>query len=138
MTGKFNPFLQVLQGHPSVLARPEPAYLPATPGELGQAYHRLSLRDVQLSFAGYQPAGHSVHRAIAGLSPGDPLQVRTDRAPWELLNMDGKTVGRLARSFKVPVSAGEVSATARQSPPGTERSRMVNTKTGSRASGGKW
>ena len=111
-TGKSNPFLQVLHGHRSVLVRPEPEYFPVTPRELGQAYHRLSLRDVQLSFAGYQPAGHPVHQAIAGLSPGDPLQVRTDRSPWELLNMDGTTVGRLARSFKVPVAAGEVSATA--------------------------
>ena len=110
-TGKSNPFLQVLHGHPSVLIRPEPEYFPDAPRELEQTYYRLSLRDVQLSLAGYQPAGHPVHRAIAGLSPGDLLQVRTDRSPWELLTMDGATVGRLARSFKVPVAAGEVSAT---------------------------
>ena len=109
---KSNPFLQLLHGHPSVLVRPELEDFPAAPRVLGQAYHRLNLRDVQLSFAGYQPVGHPVHQAIAGLSPGDLLQVRTDRSPWELLTMDGATVGRLARSYKVPVAAGEVSATA--------------------------
>ena len=111
-TGNSNPFFHPLQGHPSVLVRTEPEYFPATPGELGQTYHRLSLRDVQLSFAGYRPADHTVHRAIAQLSPGDPLQVRTDRNPWEILTMDGITVGRVAQSFKRPVAAGNVSATA--------------------------
>ena len=111
-SGNSNPFLRILGVHPSVLVRPEPEYITPAAPDLGQAYHRLSLGDVQLSFAGYRPPGHPVHRAIAGLSPGDPLQVRTDRTPWELATLDGITVGRLAQSFKAPVATGKVSATA--------------------------
>ena len=78
---------------------------------MGQAYHRLSLRDVQLSFAGYRPQGDPVHHAIAGLSPGDPLRVMTDQTPWGLATVDGIEVGRLAQGFKAPAGTGEVSAT---------------------------
>ena len=70
--GDSNPFLRLLRSHPSVLVRQEPARIPAAPVEMRQAYHRLSLRDVQLSFAGYRPPDHPVHRAIAGLSAGAP------------------------------------------------------------------
>ncbi len=109
-TGDSNPFLRVLRDHPSALVRPEPERVAPAPPELGRAYHRLSLRDVQLSFAGYRPTEHPVHRAITQLSPGDPLLVRTDRSPWELATVDGVTVGRLAQAFKVPAEAGDVSA----------------------------
>ena len=78
---------------------------------MGHTYHRLSLRDVQISFAGYRPPDHPVPRAIAGLSSGDPLRVRTDRRPWELTTNEGVTVGRLSQRFKVPAGTGEVSAT---------------------------
>ena len=110
--GNSNPFLQALLGHPSVLIRQEQGQNLSDSLEMEQAFHRLSLSDVQLSFAGYRPPDHPVHRAIAGLSPGDPLQVRTNRTPWELATMDGITVGKLARGFKVPVETGEVTATA--------------------------
>ena len=110
-TGDANPFLKLLGGHPSVLVRQEPGRVPSPLEEAGQAYHRLSLRDVQLSFAGYRPPGHPVHRAIAGLSPGDSLWVMTDRTPWALATVDGIEVGRLAQGFGVPAESGEVSAT---------------------------
>ena len=110
-TGDSNPFLRILHDHSSVLVRPEPEFMAPAPPELGWAYHRLSLRDVQLSFAGYRPPGHPVHRAIAGLSPGDLLQIRTDRSPWELATVDGFPVGRLAQGYRVPAETGDVSAT---------------------------
>ena len=86
--GNSNPFLRLLRSHPSVLVRQEPDRIPPAPVEMRQAYQRLSLRDVQLSFAGYKPPDHPVHRAIAGLSAGAPLRVRTDRNPWELTTVD--------------------------------------------------
>ena len=110
-TGDSNPFLGTLRSHPSVLVRQEPDRVPPASVEMGQAYHRLSLRDVQLSFAGYRPQGDPVHHAIAGLSPGDPLRVMTDRTPWGLATVDGIEVGRLAQGFKAPAGTGEVSAT---------------------------
>ena len=106
-----NPFLKVLQGHPSVLTRQESEHLPPIPQGARRSYHRLSLRDVQLSFAGYRPAGHPIHAAIASLSSGDLLKVRTDRTPWELTTIEGTTVGRLAQGFKTPPEVGGVSAT---------------------------
>lgn len=67
---------------------------------------------MQSSFAAYRPPDHPVHRAIAGLAPGDPLQVRTNRTPWELVTTDGITVGRLTRAFKAPAETEDVTATA--------------------------
>ena len=109
--GDSNPFLRLLSSHPSVLVRQEPDRIPPALVEMRQAYQRLSLRDVRLSFAGYRPPDHPVHSAIAGLSAGAPLQVRTDRNPWELTTVDGISVGQLAQGFKAPAEAGGVSAT---------------------------
>ena len=110
-TGANNPFLDALANNPSVLVRPQPGGLPPAPPEMERSYHRLSLRDVQLSFPGYRHPRHPIHQAIARLSPGDPLQVRTDKTPWELVDARGTTVGRLSRSYETPGNPGGVSAT---------------------------
>ena len=86
----------------SVLRRRDPVKLPPAAPELARRYRRLSLRDVFLSFAGYQRPSAPVHRAIAGLSPGDLLQARVRSNRWELLNRDGMVVGRLAGDFEAP------------------------------------
>ena len=90
-----------LVDHPSVLQR-EPIPLPPAPPELHRRYVRLNLRDTFLSFAGYRDPNHRVHRAIAALSPGDPLQVRERSPRWELIDGDGIVVGQLASSFQPP------------------------------------
>ena len=97
-----NPIHDTLMGSPSVMRRGELAELPAPPPELSRNYRRLSLRDVFLSFAGYRPAGHPVHRAIAELSPGDLVRVRVESNRWELLDRSGTVVGRLAGGFEAP------------------------------------
>ena len=86
----------------SVLRRQESVKLPPPAPELSRRYRRLSLREVFLSFSGYRPAGHPAHRAIAALSPGDPLQVRVGSNRWELLDRSGTVVGQLAGSFEAP------------------------------------
>ena len=68
-----HPFRDFLQGIPSVLHPDGPAHFPSAPPELSRRYRSLSLRDVFLSFAGYRPQSHSVHNAIANLSPGELL-----------------------------------------------------------------
>ena len=117
--------LDELQGNRSVLQRdaerpglvrePEvPAYTgrsnpnlysgglqPETP-KLSRQYRWPSLRDVNLGFAGRRHDGHPVHRAIADLSPGDPLEARVESGRWELLNHSGTVVGRLAKGFDPP------------------------------------
>ena len=111
-TRNSNPFLQDLVDHASVLVRPGLEHIPPAPHQVSRSYLRLSLRDVQLSFAGYRSPNHPIHKAIAGLSAGDPLNVNTDRSPWEVSTSEGITVGRLAQAFGPPPETGDVSATA--------------------------
>ena len=96
---------------PSVLKRHPLVNLPTPPPELARRYRRLSLRDVFLSYAGYRPSKHPVHRAIAALRPGDPLQVRTNGNRWQLLDSSGIEVGQLAGSFEPPEGMRCTSAT---------------------------
>ena len=91
-----------LVDHRSALHRPDSVNLPPASPELNRRYRRLSLRDVFLSFAGYRPPGHPVHRAIAALSPGDTLQLRVGSRRWELLDSNGTVVGQLASGFEPP------------------------------------
>ncbi len=100
----------VLRDHPSVLYRPPVALPPPTP-EMTTRYQRLSLRDVDLSFAGRQPANHPMQRAITALLPDDPLRVRTTQQPWLLLDRAGNVVGRLAKGYAPPDAMRLQSAT---------------------------
>ena len=71
--------------------------------ELARQYRRPSLREVNLGFAGRYYTNHPVHRAIASLSPGDPIETRIAKTgSWELLNQSGMVVGRLAQAFEPP------------------------------------
>ena len=97
-----NGFPDELTGHPAVIRR-KPAELPPAPAMLGYHYVRPPLSDVDLGFAGRRRVGDPVHRAIAGLSAGDPLETRiTDQGRWELQDGAGAVVGRLAASFQPP------------------------------------
>ena len=101
-TNAFGMGIDKPEDSPSLLHRHAPDGLPTPAPELHHRYCRLSLRDVVLSFAGYKPPNHSVHGAIAALSPGDPLQVRPGRKRWEILNSTGTVVGQLASKFEAP------------------------------------
>ena len=97
-----NGFPDELAGHPVVIRR-EPVELPPAPAALGYHYVRPGLKEVDLGFAGRRGAGDPAHQAIAGLSPGDPLETRiTARGRWELLDRAGAVVGRLAGRFQPP------------------------------------
>ena len=97
-----NRLQDALMNAPSTLRRQASVNLPPPAPELSHRYRRLSLREVFLSFSGYRAASHPVHRAIAALSPGDPLQVRMGPNRWELLDRSGTVVGQLAGSFDAP------------------------------------
>ena len=96
-----HPFQTTLHDHPSVLHRP-PVAVPSPTPEMTTRYQRLSLRDVDLSFAGRYRSNDPVQRAITALSPGDPLRVRTTQQPWQLLDRTGNVVGRLAKGYTPP------------------------------------
>ncbi|MDE2887594.1 MAG: RecQ family ATP-dependent DNA helicase [Gemmatimonadota bacterium] len=71
--------------------------------ELSRQYRRPTLSEVNLGFAGRRHSRHPVHRAIAALSTGDPLETRIDEyGRWELLDRSGMVVGRLAEAFEPP------------------------------------
>ena len=94
--------MDTLTGHPSVIWR-KPVELPPGSAALEYRYVRASLQDVDLGFAGRFSASHPLHRALAGLSPGDPLETRiSEQGRWELSDRSGTTVGRLARNFQPP------------------------------------
>ena len=97
-----NGLLDSLDGVVSVFRR-APESPPSATSEHHLLYRPLDLRDVFLSFAGWKHRGHRVHRAIAGLAPGDPLRLRvTDTGHRELLDQSGTSVGRLAKDFRFP------------------------------------
>ena len=97
-----HPFQEALADTPAVLLRSTPVAVPPPAPELARRYRRLNLGDVFLSFAGYRGPDDRVHRAIAGLSPGDLLQVRTGSNRHELLDQSGTAVGQLAAGFEFP------------------------------------
>ena len=105
-----HPFQKHIQNNPSVLRRQAPASLPPAPPELVLQYKQSSLRDVFLSYAGYRHRNHPLHRAIAALSPGDPLQVQAGARRWELLDRNGTVVGQLAGIFEAPAGTRCTSA----------------------------
>ena len=71
--------------------------------DLERRYLCLTLKDIDIGFAGRFPSGHAVHEAIAVLTPGDELQLKSDGTRWQLSDRQGKLVGRLAKSFVPPV-----------------------------------
>ena len=105
-----HPIQDALRDSPAVLWR-DPAELPPPAPGLTRRYRQLSLRDVYLGYAGRKPPGDRVHRAIAALSPGDHLRVRSQSRRWELLNDKGVTVGTLAGGFEPPADMRCVDAT---------------------------
>ena len=90
---------EALLDRPCVLHR-EPGELPPAAEGLEHRLVQLTLEQVDLGFAGRQEADQPIHRAIAALSPGDPLKTRVaNGGRWDLLNLEGMVVGRLAKSF---------------------------------------
>lgn len=66
---------------------------------------RATPRDVVLSWPGYFRAGEPVHRALAELDVGDPLELRPRQgagAQWELADVKGVAVTRMASRFQPP------------------------------------
>ena len=102
LRGRFeNPMVDALPDDGAVMRRRVPTS--AEPrDELQHSYNTLSLRHVDLGFAGRYSDGNLVHAAIRDLQPWDPLSLvrRGDRL--ELEDSDGRLVGRLAKSYAIP------------------------------------
>jgi ATP-dependent DNA helicase RecQ len=100
-TQRGNPMLAGLDELEAV-RRIEPKVVPLPIPALNRQHRVLTLGDVDLSFAGRQPARAAVHRTIAALKHGDPL--RLDERT--LLDAKGQAIGKLAKKCQVP--AGKV------------------------------
>ncbi len=91
-----------LLDHPATVLR-EAAELPPCPEAVSYRHVRPTLGDVDLGFAGRCHADDPIHGAIAALSIGDALDVRIGSdGRWLLLDRAGRTVGRMAGSFRPP------------------------------------
>ena len=108
--GGSNPLREALRGSASVVER-EPVAFPDEQKKFRRRHMRLSLKDVFISFAGYKPADHSLHRSISALSHGDRLGTRVVNGRWELLDGSGTVVGQFAKKFHPPEGMRCVGAT---------------------------
>jgi ATP-dependent DNA helicase RecQ len=70
--------------------------------DLLRTYARLSLKNVDLGFAGRHAATHPVHSAIRELRPGDPVELVRHGERLELRDGAGRVVGRLAKAYSIP------------------------------------
>ena len=113
--------IRELEGSRAVLSRGV-SVLPDPPAEAYLRRQALSLGDVDLGFAGRLPASNRIHADIRGLGPGDGLVMRTDSAPWRVATAEGRTVGRLARTYEPlgPVREARVRAVVRWSQDASE------------------
>ena len=109
--GRTHPLPAYVSDGGPVLYRDPTGIHPRHP-ELARMYRRPGLDEINLGFAGRSHPRHRVHRAIAALSPGDPLEVRVDeQGRWNLFDGSGIAVARLATSFEPPAGTRCTSAT---------------------------
>ena len=69
--------------------------------ELCKRYQTLSLSEIDIGYAGRQPANAEIHQHIARLSAGSPLHWREDNDRYLLLDAQGNVVGRTSASFRL-------------------------------------
>jgi ATP-dependent DNA helicase RecQ len=93
--------IDALPNGPSVLQR-RVAPTTASRVDLLRTYARLSLKNVDLGFAGRQAVSYPVHAAIGALRPGDPVMIVQQGERLELRDRAGRVVGRLAKAYSIP------------------------------------
>ena len=80
-------------------------------------FRSAKARMVDLPFAGRQRHNHPVVVAILEARIGDALTLVRDHDRWQLLDTEGRSLGRLAKSFSPPVNTkfvrGEIAAILR-------------------------
>lgn len=101
MNGSGNKLLDALVGDPSTLCREAPD-VQDPPPELRRRFVRATLGDIDLGFAGRYTQKSPVHKAITALAADSPLLLRQKEGRLELEDVDGHTVGRMARNFAIP------------------------------------
>ncbi len=99
--GRANGLVDALPNAPCWLRRSVARSMEPRAG-LRRSYQRLSLKNVDLGFAGRHTPANPVHLAIQALAPGDTLELVPSEDRLELRDSDGRVVGRLARAYSIP------------------------------------
>lgn len=68
--------------------------------ELEVRFQQLTLKEIDIGFAGRQSPHARIHKAIEGLREGDPLTLKEEAGRYQLLDRQGNVVGRTAKSFQ--------------------------------------
>lgn len=79
---------------------------------LEKRYQQMSLKDIDLDYAGRFNPSAPIHKALAALEPGDSLSLRAHQGGYLIENASGQVVGRTAKSFRLglEIEACEVAA----------------------------
>jgi len=86
-----------------------PAVRPQHRADLERRYVMLGAASMDIGFAGRQPPSHPIHRAIAGLRCGDPVELRGRFVH----SISGQILGRLAASVdELPLQGGAAAVVA--------------------------
>lgn len=96
-----NAMVDALNEHRCLVQRPSTPWLPA-PGPMESRYCLPVLREIVLSFAGWEDANSRVHQSIGSLCVGDELRYIADERGARLEDASGTTVGRLSKHFEPP------------------------------------
>jgi ATP-dependent DNA helicase RecQ len=80
--------------------------------ELERRYLQLSLKDIDLDFAGRQKPTASIHKALAKLEPGDTLVFKAYEGRYQILDSDGQLIGRTAKSFQLELEVEDCEVAA--------------------------
>lgn len=103
-----HPFAPALADSPAAVTRD--IEVPALSADMSRSYQLTSMKDIDLGFAGRRGAKDPIHKHIAHLKAGDALKLcKDERGNWNILNMAGHPVGRMAKSWK-PLPGQQVSA----------------------------
>ncbi|WP_322401168.1 RecQ family ATP-dependent DNA helicase [Massilia luteola] len=99
--GRGHRFAAALDKAPCALRRDLPPPGPV-PAQLARRYLRPTLKEVDLDFTGRLPSADQIHGAVARLAAGATIVLRPVGDRWQLCDMDGRVIGRLARAFAPP------------------------------------
>lgn len=68
--------------------------------ELEVRFQQLTLKEIDIGFAGRQSPHTRIHKAVEALREGDPLTLKEEAGRYQLLDRQGNVVGRTAKSFQ--------------------------------------
>ena len=76
--------------------------LPKIPPSLHHRYLQLTMKDVDIGFAGRYEPSDKIHKVIAGLQAGDAIRMERENNMWLFRDLRGNRIGRVAKGFVMP------------------------------------